>query len=194
MPKIVDHDVRRRELAQAAVRVIARNGLQGATTRAVAEESGWTTGVLKHYFVDKDDVLRHALHELEAVNIDRFRDAEAEATGYEALRAAITATLDNDLGHTQVWIAFIGRAATDPVIGEEMRRGSAAWQRRWAKLVRRGQADGSITADVGADEMAIELWALVSGLRIAQLFNPARARRRQTFALLDHLGAPSKPA
>jgi len=190
MPKIVDHELRRRELAQAAVRVIARNGLEGATTRAVATESGWTTGVLKHYFVDKDDILRHALRELEVVNVERFRAVEAEPTGYAALRAAVASTVEDDFDHAAVWIAFISRAATHPVVGEAMRRGSATWQRRWARLVRRGQQDGSIRPDIDADQVAIELWALVSGLRIAVLFNPGLAWRVHDVTLLDQLRAP----
>jgi AcrR family transcriptional regulator len=178
LPKIVDHDMRRRELSQAAVRLIARDGLDAATTRALASESGWTTGVLKHYFVGKDDLLRHALLELEAVNRERLAVAEGEeATGYDALRAAIVAILRDEPAHAKVWIAFLSRAATDPAIGREMRRGSRAWQRRWAELVRRGQADRSIRSDVDADEVAIELWALLSGLRIAALFNPSLTRR-----------------
>lgn len=190
MPKIVDHDQRRRELAQAAVQVIARDGLERTSTRAVANESGWTTGVLKHYFVDKDDILRRALHELEAVNIERFRAVDAEPTGYEALRTAIAATLEDELDHAKVWVAFISRAATDPNIGGQMRRGSTAWQRRWAKLVRRGQGDGSIRPDLDADHVAVELWALITGLRIAMLFNPGLTRRfPEVITLLDHLRA-----
>ena len=44
MPKEVDHAARRRELADAACRVIARNGLAGTTLAHVAEESGWSIG------------------------------------------------------------------------------------------------------------------------------------------------------
>ena len=62
MPKIVDHDQRRRELAQAAWNVIADSGIDGATTREIAREAGYSTGVLAHYFERKDDILLEALH------------------------------------------------------------------------------------------------------------------------------------
>ena len=79
MPKVVDHELRRRELARAALRVIGRDGLEAATTRAVADESGWSTGVLKHYFDDKDHLLHEALRELERMNLERFERARRSA-------------------------------------------------------------------------------------------------------------------
>ena len=61
MPKEVDHDQRREELLEAVWRVIARDGMEGTTIRAIAKETGWSTGVLAHYFGDKDDIISSAL-------------------------------------------------------------------------------------------------------------------------------------
>ena len=185
MPKIVDHDSRRRELAQAAIRVIARHGFEGATMQTLGRESGWSTGVLKHYFVDKDDILSHALRELQRVNAERLSLADGEVTGYAALRSAIGAILDNEPDHSKVWIAFIARAMTDKKTASEMRRGTRAWIRRWADLVRRGQRDGSIQADRDPEQVAAALHALVSGLRIDALFRTTHGDVGDTLALLD---------
>src|ERR1700735_3131229 len=61
MPKEVDHQARRRELADAACRVIGRRGLAGATLAQVAEESGWSIGSMRYYFPSKDELLASAL-------------------------------------------------------------------------------------------------------------------------------------
>ena len=61
MPKDVDHPARRRELADAACRVIARNGLSGTTLAHVAEESGWSIGSIRYYFPNKDELIASAL-------------------------------------------------------------------------------------------------------------------------------------
>ena len=50
MPKVVDVEQRKTELAAAVARVIARSGIEGASMRQVAAEAGWTTGTLVHYF------------------------------------------------------------------------------------------------------------------------------------------------
>ncbi len=53
MPKIVDHDLQRETFAKAAMRLSARNGLEGVTMRGVAAESGLSYGSLFHYFESK---------------------------------------------------------------------------------------------------------------------------------------------
>lgn len=50
MPKIVDHEKRKRLVAEAAIRVIQREGLDHATVRTVAIEAGLSVGSLRHYF------------------------------------------------------------------------------------------------------------------------------------------------
>ena len=44
MPKIVDHDERRATIAAAAAMVIADDGVEGATMKAIASRAGVTTG------------------------------------------------------------------------------------------------------------------------------------------------------
>jgi AcrR family transcriptional regulator len=51
---------RRREVCQAALRVITREGLEVTTLRDISREGGFTTGVLSHYFPDKEAVIAGA--------------------------------------------------------------------------------------------------------------------------------------
>jgi AcrR family transcriptional regulator len=191
VPKIVDHVQRRRELAEAAVRVIGRLGLDGATTQAVAAECGWSTGVLRHYFRNKDELLLAALSELERRNLQRFEEAKGEPTGYDAIRAAAVATIAGDRDETRVWISFLARASGDAAIAGIMRRGIGTWTRRWADVLQRGQDDGSIDPDIDTEETAVELYGLINGLRIGSAFGrasyPALDRGQLTF--LEHLRA-----
>ena len=64
MPKIVDHDTQRERFAEAAIRLIARDGFEGMTMRAVAAEAGLSYGSLFHYFASKDELLIHAVRHL----------------------------------------------------------------------------------------------------------------------------------
>jgi len=185
MPKIVDHDGRRRELAQATLRVIGRVGLESATTRAVAEESGWSTGVLKHYFSNKDQLLHEALRELERINLERFEAAARQPSGSEAIRAAIMAILQGSADESRVWIAFMNRAAADGPSRGAMHRAVDAWVKRWQELVTRGQHDGSIRPELDAGQVAIELHALVNGLRLATMFVSRRSATSRPRPLID---------
>lgn len=64
MPKIVDHEERRRALASAAVDAIAEGGLEDVRLTDIARRAGVTTGAIAHYFPDKDAILAAALEEL----------------------------------------------------------------------------------------------------------------------------------
>ena len=175
MPKVVDHELRRRELARAALRVIGRDGLEAATTRAVAEESGWSTGVLKHYFDDKDHLLHEALRELERMNLERFERARRASDGRAAIAAALAGILRGGVDESRVWIAFMFRASVDRATAAAMRRAIEVWVARWADLVVSGQQDGSIRPDLDPDQVAAELHALINGLRIQASFRSRRS-------------------
>lgn len=87
MPKVVDHEQWRREIAEAVWRVIRRNGVEGASVRTVAEEEGWLAGALRHYFGTQSELLDFAI-ELAAERI-RQRIGALELTD-DPRRAAAT--------------------------------------------------------------------------------------------------------
>lgn len=65
---MVDHEERRRAIAQASWRVISRDGVRAASVRTVAAEAGLSTGALRHYFDDHPSLLLFAArHSLELV-------------------------------------------------------------------------------------------------------------------------------
>jgi len=61
MPKIVDHEKRRDEIALVACRVVAEGGFDQATIVRIAREAGYTTGMVAHYFDTKQDIIIAAL-------------------------------------------------------------------------------------------------------------------------------------
>ena len=75
MPKVVDHEERRAELAAAVWRLASSDGLEAVTVRRVAEEAGWSTGAVVHYFADKEELLLLAFSTV----ADRVRTRLAEA-------------------------------------------------------------------------------------------------------------------
>jgi AcrR family transcriptional regulator len=113
MPKIVDWDERRDEILSATWRVIARDGITGATIRAIAKEAGCSRGILGHYFDDKADILGSALvHSHRRVGA-RMAAAAQGLTGLAALRAIMLEALPLDERRdleAQIEISFWGRA------------------------------------------------------------------------------------
>ena len=72
MPKVVDHDQRRRELLEATAAVIAAEGIEAATVRRIAREVGCTTGLVTHYFAEKDELVIGVLHQVHSASAERM--------------------------------------------------------------------------------------------------------------------------
>src|ERR1700683_5510266 len=80
MPKIVDHDQRRDEIALVACRVVADYGFDQATVVRIAREAGYTTGMVAHYFDTKQDIIIAALRLILRRIDERLTRAAGQAT------------------------------------------------------------------------------------------------------------------
>ena len=176
MPKIVDHEQRREELAAAVWRLASREGLDAVTIRGVAAEAGWSTGALHHYFADKEELLLFAFQTV-ADRVGRRVEAarEAAADPLELARAllAIGLPLDEERrDETRVWFAFLGLALTRPPLARAQRLAYHAWRRMVADALRDAQEQGDLDADVDVEREAAGLVALVDGLAVQASFDP----------------------
>ena len=58
MPRLVDHQERRRSIIETTWRLIAGQGIENASMQDIARECGYAApGVLAHYFPNKDALL-----------------------------------------------------------------------------------------------------------------------------------------
>jgi AcrR family transcriptional regulator len=168
MPKIVDVDQRRMELAAAAARVIARAGVDGASMREIATEAGWTTGTLVHYFANKHELLDFTLRASIEQRSAR-RSARGDLSPADALRASLESALptdDDTRVHWIVTVALAGAAASDDRL--------AATQRELYRQYRSYLID-LLTAMPAVDDAEIEaerLIGLVDGIALQALFDP----------------------
>ena len=83
-------DVRRRQIIDAAIEVIATEGLTRATTRRIADRAGATLGSLNHCFRGKDELMRLVLDHGIATMEDAFADIDP-GDGLETTIRAVTA-------------------------------------------------------------------------------------------------------
>lgn len=176
MPKIVDHEQRREELAAAVWRLASRDGLDAVTIRGVAAEAGWSTGALHHYFADKEQLLLFAFQTV-ADRVGRRVAAAREASGdpLELARALLAIGLPLDEARrdeTRVWFAFLGLALTRPPLARAQRLAYQAWRRIVADALRDAQEKGDVEEDVDVEREAAALVAIVDGLAVQASFDP----------------------
>ncbi|WP_039827666.1 TetR/AcrR family transcriptional regulator [Nocardia testacea] len=72
MPRTADHTARRTQIADALVRVAAREGLHAVTMRSVAAEAGISLRLVQYYFHTKTGLLLGALQHLEHQSQQRW--------------------------------------------------------------------------------------------------------------------------
>jgi AcrR family transcriptional regulator len=139
MPKIVDHDQRRDEIALVACRVVAENGFDQATIVRIAREAGYTTGMLAHYFDTKQDIIIAALR----LNLRRIEErltrpaAQAPADLLTVLSEALPID-ESRFIECAFWTAFWGQVSTD----KRLKRINAWVHRQYMRLFERCLSEG----------------------------------------------------
>jgi AcrR family transcriptional regulator len=184
MPKDVDHDERREELLEAVWRVIARDGLERATIRSLAAETGWSSGVLAHYFADKDDILGSALR----LAYDRIRarwDAKLDGlSGAAALHELVLDNLPLD-DERELETKFLMNCWSRQIRGGiDVPRRSPLLIDLLTSLVREGQGAGEIDPDEPAEDVAERLLGLIDGFSLHAVLDPRRLTRERQVALI----------
>jgi AcrR family transcriptional regulator len=177
MPKLVDPDQRRSELAQAVWTVIRRDGLQRASVRNVAREAGLSMGSLRHSFASQSELLCFAMRlvgDRARARVAALEPAADPRRHAEQLLAELVPLDDERRAESEVWLAFTGHALVDPAQ-------RAIHQRIHDQLNGACATAITILADAGLTaeglDVALEasrLHALLDGLALHAVMRPER--------------------
>lgn len=130
MPKIVDHDQRRDEIALVACRLVAEHGFGRATVARIAREAGYTTGMVAHYFDSKQDIVIAALRLI----LRRIEERLARpATNLLVLLSESLPVDSQRYTECAFWTAFWGQVSTD----KRLKRINAWVHREYMRLFER---------------------------------------------------------
>src|SRR5215469_800542 len=177
MPKIVDWDERRDEILSATWRVIARDGITGATIRAIAREANCSRGILGHYFDDKADILGSALvHSHRRVGA-RMAAASAGLTGLAGLRVVMLEALPLDERRdleAQIEISFWGRALGNSALRELQHPEFDRLRNRLRAHLDEARSLGELGDHVDLDLATHQLLVLIDGLSAQRVLYPDR--------------------
>jgi TetR/AcrR family transcriptional regulator, transcriptional repressor of bet genes len=135
MPKIVNHDERRDQIALVACRVVAENGFDQATIVRIAREAGYTTGMVAHYFDTKQDIIIAALRLILRRIEERLTKPSTD------LLAVLSEALPIDehrFIECAFWTAFWGQVSAD----KKLKRINAWVHREYMRLFERCLSEG----------------------------------------------------
>jgi len=201
MPRLVDHDARKRELLDASLALVAAEGIEAATLRRLARAADCTTGAITYYFEGRDALLVAMLRRAHQTTGARMlRAAGRGASPRDRLWAVLMEALPLDperLAEWRVWLAFWGAAAGNPALVEENLARYAEWRALLQTLVRDlagTQADLPLRVDalMGLiDGFGLQI-ALSKGLQsegaVALRQSAERVLKAQVDALMDSEG------
>lgn len=166
MPRIVDHEQRRSELAQALWQVIYERGIDGVSFRAVAEAAGVSVGRVQHYFADKEELIHHGCRHMVTAAEAAFGPDPGDPDPGRA-RAALLDLLRSPVPQDEtfrqgaaVWAAYQAKAVSDPGIAEIVVDAAAGRRRILSTLLTTARGGGG--QETGTD--ALLLAALSEGL------------------------------
>jgi AcrR family transcriptional regulator len=175
MPKIVDHDIQRVRFAEAAMRLIARHGLEGVTMRAVATEAGLSYGSLFHYFASKDELLMHAVRHSMALQTRRVNEYTSRYSGLKALERLLcddAIVNDSSRDSWMVWLTFLYKAALQASFAEMHAELIDGWLARITRLLEEAQQAGEVRRELDVGFEAVAVWAYSAGIGQLGLLHP----------------------
>ncbi len=189
----MSYEDRRIEVAKAAWRVIVREGLDRASMRAIAQELGSSTGVVTHYFRDKEELTLFALKQVFENVLEDMKTCAEGRQGIDRLVQMIFVALpleDIDKADWKVWMAFLGYSiGRERLVQEHRKRYDFLRQiicqeladLQTAKLIR---ADLDLTLETNA------LIALVDGIGTGVVICPEQfSADQQQYLVRRHINA-----
>ena len=78
MPRVVDWTKRRQEIADAAIRILARGGPSALTLRSLAEELNGSITLITHFFANRADIFEAVVDDYVACYDSELRELERD--------------------------------------------------------------------------------------------------------------------
>jgi len=173
MPKIVDHEARRTQLADAVGRVIVREGVNEVSIRSVAAEAGWSPGALRHYFTTRDEMLAFACEQVIEQVTARITNMRHTGTIHQAVRDTLLETMPIDAqrhAEAAVAFAFLTLGLSDPRLAEVQRTQFDSMYGLCLQIIENLDTEDLLAPHTASTELlAQRLHAIVDGLSIQRL-------------------------
>lgn len=175
MPKIVNHDDRRKKIAKATWQVILNKGMEGATVRNIAGEAGLSLGALRHYFKTQDELLVYAMdlvkdRATKRVTAISKRDLPPKEMAIDILMEIVPTNAETR-AEMEVWFAFVAymkpKVKTESVLDDGVLKGVRL-------IIDLLSSTGCLRPNVDQCMEAERLYALIDGLAIHALMQPHR--------------------
>lgn len=199
VPKLIDHDQRREEIAEATWQVILAQGISAVSIRTVAAQAGISTGSLRHVLPSKSDLLVASIKRVEHRARARVQRHLDEPDPRRRALAVLCELLPLDAerrAELEVTIALVAEAPGDRRIRRVRDENYEVVLDACRRTIDRLRLAGLTAPGLDTEQAAITLHALIDGLAVHLLVNPAPAFRHRALrvveAFIDDLARESR--
>ena len=172
MPKLIDQDSRRHEIAHAVWRIVLRDGVSAVSIRDVAAEAGLAVGSVRHVFGSKAELLEYSMALVHEQTRDRvaahfaIKDPRKFA---EAVLAELLPLDDQRRTELAVNMAVVAESPSHPGLRRVALDAQQAVSEACVALLTRLRHDDLIRPGADMAYEAERLHALVDGLALHAL-------------------------
>ncbi|MFB7253632.1 TetR/AcrR family transcriptional regulator [Streptomyces nojiriensis] len=170
MPRQVDHESRRRLIAEAVCDLADEHGLEGVTLRDVAARAQVSMGAVQRCFRTKEEMLVFALGHIGERIGERVRarlvrsPAQSAGTALGLAATEISLLREEHRAEARVWLAFVAQAAVNEALAGTLRANHAALQEAFTRLVAEAGEGADRAVPLDPQREARRLLALADGL------------------------------
>jgi TetR/AcrR family transcriptional repressor of bet genes len=166
VPRRVDHDVRRRQITDAVVRITVKGGLASATFREVAAEAGVSVRLVQYYFGTKDQLLLETQRHVAERSVARIRRLREQASDSPrdilcTIMRSFVPVDDESRDTMLMYVALFTASLLDPALKrKEAGEVPASMRQVFVQQLRRAK----LRSGVDPNQEALMLLVIVTGL------------------------------
>ncbi|MGW0043722.1 TetR/AcrR family transcriptional regulator [Rhodococcus sp. NPDC003348] len=190
MPKLIDHDQRKQEIAEAVWRLILRHGITAVSVRDVAAEADLSTGSLRHTFASKADLLAYSMRLVHVRARYRILTHVTVAEPRARALAMLSELLPLDdvrRCEMEVNLALVAEAPAHPELGAIALDAQRDMRLGCGKILADLARHGLVAASRDIDAEAMHLHALIDGAAMHAVLGETDSPESALRMVTEHL-------
>lgn len=169
-------EIRREEIVQSALEVMARRGWSDFSIEEVAKQAGMSRSVIWYHFRDRAElfaaILDHCREYVAGKRTEARTEAPDEASELRAIVHDAFQMIRHDPIVFQVFLHFAADGRTEPEIGAMTRDMYREFFQYGSDRIRRGQERGLFRQDLDPEATGVQVITVISGLALHWVLDP----------------------
>ncbi|MFD1412501.1 TetR/AcrR family transcriptional regulator [Oceanobacillus jeddahense] len=191
MPKQVDHQKRKIQIAETTWKVIVEEGIEQATVRRIAQSSGLSVGAVRYYFASQSELLHFSM-ELVADRVmqrAKARKFSKDRDPLELVTEAVSEVLPVDEERKiemEVWLAFSAKVLVDKTLRELSDKVYGDMHEGFKNVINALQLLDIAKEGLDLEMEVNRLHAIVDGMAMHHLLNPEQFTHEEMMETLKY--------